>query len=87
MAIYSIRLTFLGLGLAETMIALDEQKDELQKDETALKTLLGEMMHMCLWGNATVRRQSISHPFAHHRPHADEHGYSGSLLADKHYSR
>jgi len=54
-AIHSLCLTFLGLGLAETIIALDEQKYELQKDEAALKTLLGEMMHMCLWGNATVR--------------------------------
>jgi hypothetical protein len=54
-AIHFVRLTFLTLGLAETIIALDEQKYELQKDETALKTLLGEMMHMCLWGNATVR--------------------------------
>lgn len=47
-----------GLGLAETIIGLDEQKDQLKKDETALRTLLGEMMHMCLWGNATVDTQS-----------------------------
>lgn len=69
LANHFVLLTFLDLGLAETIIALDEQKDELQKDEAALKTLLGEMMHMCLWGNATVRR-SIHTPL--YRRHTDE---------------
>ena len=78
-----VRLKFLGLGLAETIIALDEQKDELQKDETALKTLLGEMMHMCLWGNATVR-QSIHTPL--YRRYTDECGRPGSFLTDKYYA-
>jgi len=39
--------------LAQTIIDLDEQKDQLQKDGNALRTLLGEIVHMCLWGNAT----------------------------------
>ena len=69
LANHFVLLTFLGLGLAETIIALDDQKDELQKDEAALKTLLGEMMHMCLWGNATVR-QSIHTPL--YRRHTDK---------------
>lgn len=57
-------MTFPGLGLAETIIDLDGQRDHLQKDEAALRTLLGEMMHMCLWGNATVNTRSTLSPIA-----------------------
>ncbi|CAG7851125.1 Protein-glutamate O-methyltransferase SPCC1393.13 {ECO:0000250/UniProtKB:Q9H993} {ECO:0000250/UniProtKB:Q9H993} [Serendipita indica DSM 11827] len=39
--------------LAETLLDLQSKREELAKDEAALKTLFGEMLHMCLWGNAT----------------------------------
>ncbi|KAG8823876.1 hypothetical protein FRC17_009233 [Serendipita sp. 399] len=39
--------------LARTLLELDSQKEELLGDEDALRVLFGEMLHMCLWGNAT----------------------------------
>ncbi|PVF95112.1 DUF89 domain-containing protein [Serendipita vermifera] len=39
--------------LAASLLDLDKKKEELLGDEAALKALFGEMLHMCLWGNAT----------------------------------
>ncbi|KAG8802170.1 hypothetical protein FRC18_007625, partial [Serendipita sp. 400] len=39
--------------LAQSLLELDSQKEKLSNDEDALKTLFGEILHMCLWGNAT----------------------------------
>ena len=35
--------------LAESLLTLDAKQEQLLQDETALKTLFGEMLHMCLW--------------------------------------
>ncbi|KIM27135.1 hypothetical protein M408DRAFT_330244 [Serendipita vermifera MAFF 305830] len=39
--------------LAASLLDLDAQKEKLLSDEATLKALFGEMIHMCLWGNAT----------------------------------
>jgi hypothetical protein len=54
--------------LAESLLALDDKQEELLQDETALKTLFGEMLHMCLWGNATVSIVS-HHPLSNLNVH------------------
>jgi hypothetical protein len=46
------------IELAASLLDLDAQKEKLLGDEAMLKALFGEMLHMCLWGNATVRTPS-----------------------------
>ena len=76
-------MTSPDLGLAEKIIDLDDQKDQIQKDDTALRTFLGEMVHMCLWGNATVRQSIAVRSSTHHHRHTNERGLQDlSLLTN-----